>query len=194
MRFSLQTIQLRGAAQTLLALSLLLTSINCAVVEGVSDVTWEVAKLTGKAAGHAVKGAVHIATGKQRVRLKRIGNGLFAEATINRKTKAMLLVDTGATNVMLSQRIAVKLGLDLRGAKKAQAKLASGKVIPARVVFLKELRVGKARIENIPAIILEQENGEIYDGLLGMSFLDQFIFQIDAKNGELILQKRAPSH
>ncbi len=159
---------------------------GCAVIEGVSTVTWEAAKLTGS----AVKGVVRIAQGKQIVRLKRVGNGLLASTTINRKTSALLMVDTGASNVMLSKRTALKLGYNLYAAKRVNAKLANGKSVPGRIIILKELKVGGASATNIPAIVLEQESGGNYDGLLGMSFLNQFVFQIDTAKNELTLQKR----
>jgi len=169
---------------------LILVTAGCAVVEGVTEVAWETTKFTGKVAGKAVKGAVHIAQGKQTVRLKRIGNSYFCDAVLNKKTHATLMVDTGATNVMLSSRMAQKLGLNLQASRRVKAKLAGGRMVAARVVTLKELRIGKATAYNIPVIVLEQEVREAYDGLLGMSFLNQFIFQIDTHKNELILQKR----
>jgi len=165
---------------------LTLSLIGCAVIEGVTNVTWEAAKLTGS----AVKGAVHIAQGKQTVRLKRVGNSLLTAAIINKKAHVSLMIDTGASNVMLSKRTALKLGYNLATSRRVQAKLANGQTVAGRIIILKELRVGGARATNIPAIVLEQESGGNYDGLLGMSFLNQFIFQIDSVKNELILQKR----
>ena len=75
---------------------------GCELVEGVATVGWETAKFTGK----AIKSAAYLAQGKHRVRLKKVGNSLFADVTLNRKTHAQFLVDTGASNVMLSQRTA----------------------------------------------------------------------------------------
>lgn len=167
-------------------LCLLLALTSCAVIELATDVTWEAAKLTGS----AVQGAVRIAQGKHIIKLKRVGNNFLTDSVINRKTHATLMVDTGASNVMLSKRIALKLGYNLNASKRIKAKLANGKVVPGRVVILKELRVGKATATNIPAIVLEQESGSNYDGLLGMSFLGQFVFQIDTIKNELTLQKR----
>ena len=178
---------MRSKIISLALIPLLIFSLTgCAVIEGVTDVTWEAAKLTGS----AVKGAVRIAQGKQIVKLRRVGNSFLTDSVINRKTHATLMVDTGASNVMLSKRIALKLGYKLTSAKRVQAKLANGKVVPGRVIILKELRVGGATATNIPAIVLEQESGGSYDGLLGMSFLSQFVFQIDTVKGELTLQKR----
>lgn len=175
----------------LLVLIFPLVFAGCSVVEGVTDVAWETTKFTGKMTGKAIKGAVYIAQGKQRVHLKRIGNSYFCDAVLNKKTHATLMVDTGATNVMLSSRMAKKLKLNLQASRRVKAKLAGGRMVEARVVILNELKVGGAVAYNIPVIVLEQEVREAYDGLLGMSFLNQFIFQIDTQKNELILQKRS---
>ena len=159
---------------------------GCEVVGTLTDVGWEATKLTGKAVG----GAINAVQGKQTIRLKRIGNSFFTDVVINQRTRALLMLDTGASNVLLSIRTAQRLGISLRYAKRVKAKLAGGKIVAARVITLKELRVGGAVVNNIPAIILEQESGEAYDGLLGMSFLNQFVFQIDTVKGHLTLQKR----
>jgi clan AA aspartic protease (TIGR02281 family) len=167
-------------------LSAILTMTGCSVIEFATDVTWEAAKLTG----NAVRGAVRIAQGKQIVKLKRVGNSFLVSSVVNRKTHATLMVDTGASNVMLTKKTALRLGYNLNASKRVKAKLANGKVVPGRIIILKELRVGAATATNIPAIVLEQESGGNYDGLLGMSFLGQFIFQIDTAKSELTLQKR----
>ena len=159
---------------------------GCELVEGVATVGWETAKFTGK----AIKSAAYLAQGKHRVRLKKVGNSLFADVTLNRKTHAQFLVDTGASNVMLSQMTAKKLGINPQRGQPVNAKIAGGRIVPARLVTLREIRVGNARVSNIQAIVLLQETGGGYDGLLGMSFLNHFIFQVDTQKGELILQRR----
>ena len=164
----------------------LFTITGCTVIDFATDVTWEAAKLTGI----AVRGVVRIAQGKQVVKLKRVGNSYLADTHINRKMHAHLIVDTGASNVTVSKRVAIKLGYDLNSAERIQAKLANGNVVAARVIILKELRIGRASATNIPAVVLERETGGSYDGLLGMSFLKHFVFQIDTDKNQLILQKR----
>ncbi len=163
---------------------------GCEVIGAVTDVGWEATKFTGKMTGKAVGGIVSAIEGKQTIHLKRIGNSFFTDTVVNRRTRALLMVDTGASNVLLSIRTVQKMGISLRNAKRVKAKLAGGKVVNARVITLSELRVGGAVVKNIPAIILEQESGEAYDGLLGMSFLNQFVFQMDTVKGQLVLQKR----
>ena len=58
------------------------------------------------------------------------------------------------------------------------------------MVVLDEVHLGEVSVRNVKAIILDYENNQSSDGLLGMSFLENFVFQIDAEKNELILTKR----
>jgi clan AA aspartic protease (TIGR02281 family) len=143
----------------------------------------------GKASGGAAKTVVHIARGTQVVPLERRG-GLTAEVTVNKRTKAMFLVDTGAEQVQISQSLARRLKIDLRRAEPVPVRVAGGTVVAARAVTLKEVRIGRARVEHVPAIVIDREGVMDYDGLLGMSFLSHFNFQVDTQNAKLILRRR----
>jgi predicted aspartyl protease len=68
--------------------------------------------------------------------------------------------------------------------------LAGGGTVIGRLVILDEVYLGSVAVRNVKAIILDYESEQTSDGLLGMSFLENFVFQIDAKNNELILNKR----
>lgn len=143
----------------------------------------------GKATGGAAKTVVHIARGTQVVSLERRG-GLTAEVTVNKRTKAMFLVDTGAEQVQISQSLARRLKIDLRRAEPVSVRVAGGTVVAARVVTLKEVRIGRACVEHVPAIVIDREGVMDYDGLLGMFFLSHFNFQVDTQNAKLILRRR----
>ena len=147
------------------------------------------AVVVGKATGGAAKTVVHIARGTQVVPLERQG-GLVAEVTVNRRVKARFLVDTGATQMQISQSLARRLKIDLRKAVPVPVRVAGGAVVSARSVLLKEVRIGRARVENVQAIVIDREGAMNYDGLLGMSFLNHFNFQVDTENAKLILRKR----
>ena len=61
----------------------------------------------------------------------RMGDHLLVNAVINSKVKARLLVDTGASIIMLSKIKAKELGIEIKDGEKADAKLklADGKEV-----------------------------------------------------------------
>ncbi|MFA5350890.1 MAG: retropepsin-like aspartic protease [Candidatus Omnitrophota bacterium] len=113
--------------------------------------------------------------------------------TLNNKVKASLILDTGASLIILSNKIAKDLGVDtdVKGGKSIELMLADGRKTEARMVILESVSVQDSEVKNIEAAILpENENTAIpEDGLLGMSFLKKFNFKIDQKYDKLILEK-----
>ena len=180
-----------------LALPLLCSCMAVDAAKGAAKLTGKAAiataKLTGKAAvatGKAGVAGVKYATGRRTVKLEKEGNSYYAEVKINKRNKARLLLDTGATNVQISAWMARKLGLSLSRAEKVTVSLADGSTHTARIVTLKELRVGKAKAKNVKALVIEGASIPERGGLLGMSFLNRYNFQIDTGKHLLILRAR----
>ncbi|MDP8229759.1 MAG: retropepsin-like aspartic protease [Candidatus Gorgyraea atricola] len=117
---------------------------------------------------------------------------IIVDTLINNETRASLLLDTGATTVVLSDRIARELGIrdNVAEKDKVDVQLADGRKIEARHVVLDSVRVEDSEVKDVGAVVLLDAEGDIEDGLLGMSFLNKFNFQIDTLNNKLILQKR----
>jgi len=113
--------------------------------------------------------------------------------TLNKKVKANLILDTGSSLVILSNKIANDLGIDANGKDTNPIELimADGRKALARMVILESVSVQDSEVGNIEAAIMpEKESANIpEDGLLGMSFLKKFSFKIDQKNDKLILEK-----
>lgn len=151
------------------------------------------AKLAGKTAvtaGKGVRTVVNMATGRHVVKLDKRGNSLVADALLNRKVRVDLILDTGASDTVISSNLANKLGISSDKGQTVLCQLADGRSVAGRQVNIKEIRVGGARVYNVKAVVIG--SGEIGDspGLLGMSFLNKFIFKIDSEKELLILQKR----
>jgi len=131
-----------------------------------------------------------ISGGKDVITMTRLGNSLFVDVRLNHREQARFLLDTGCSETQISQRLAQRLGVLSSNNPKITAHIAGGKQVGARVVNLDELKLGKARVTNVRAVVLEAEGPAQYDGLLGMSFLNHFIFKIDSEKSKLVLQKR----
>ncbi len=133
---------------------------------------------------------VSMEAGRTVVPLEREGKSFFVRLKLNNKVWARFLLDTGASAMQISRAMARKLKLkDLKG-QSVPVMLAGGSYVRGKIVEIPEVTIGSAKVHNVKAIVLEQDNLELRDGLLGMSFLENFVFSIDTQKGELILEKR----
>lgn len=117
--------------------------------------------------------------GQDGVVLSRARNGHFlAQGSINDQS-VTFLVDTGATDVALSEDLARRLGLNF--GPRVTVMTAGG---PARawVTRLDKVTVGNLSLENVRASITPALGDEV---LLGMSFLRHF--ELRQENEELII-------
>jgi clan AA aspartic protease (TIGR02281 family) len=123
---------------------------------------------------------------------ERQGFGLMVTALINGRVGGTFLVDTGAGVVTITSAFAAKLGLDLSGIKQVDVVLADGKKARAVPIVLDSVELGEAKAENVDAVVMPSAPGNEVDGLLGMSFLSDFIVNVDAGAGKLVLRRFSP--
>jgi aspartyl protease family protein len=111
------------------------------------------------------------------------GGHFWANGTINGKS-VRFVVDTGATNVSMSQSQAEQLGLDYRSGQRGTSTTANGQVQAYRVP-LTSVRVGEVEVFNVAATIVPVPMDYV---LLGNSFLTRF--QMKRENDTMTLVKR----
>lgn len=100
-------------------------------------------------------------------------------------TPTRFVVDTGATDLVLSKKDAAAAGLDLQTlAFLGRANTANGQVRTA-MVRLDTVEVGALRDENVRAVVNE---GDMDTSLLGMSYLEHF-GRIEISGGDLTLTR-----
>jgi aspartyl protease family protein len=103
----------------------------------------------------------------------------------NVEIRTSLLVDTGATTVVLPASMIGPLGFrpeDLQ----AGASQTAGGAVQVKTGLLKSVKVGDVVAENVPvSFIADQRLGGAR--LLGMSFLNRFRFSLDDASNELLL-------
>jgi clan AA aspartic protease (TIGR02281 family) len=117
----------------------------------------------------------------------------IVEVMLNEKVKANLILDTGASLVVLSRKIGDSLGLDLTDTQKdiIEMRLADGRKMRGRVVILDSVRIQDIEVKKVmAAVMLDQlpDPGQ-KDGLLGMTFLNKFNLKIDLKEMKMSLEK-----
>lgn len=85
------------------------------------------------------------------------------------------MVDTGATLVALGRDEALRIGLDLTGARQGLSQTANGPV-PVHVLVLDRVRVGEVELTQVGAVVMPQPMPYV---LLGNSFLTRFQMRRD---------------
>ena len=117
-----------------------------------------------------------------RVTLAADTRGHFVtEAAVN-GIPVRMVVDTGASSVVLSGDDASRLGLDWRKGTRRVMQTANG-ATPGYGVVLDRVRVGGIELQAVDGVVVEQGLGI---GLLGMSFLNRVEMQRDGDRMTLI--------
>lgn len=117
---------------------------------------------------------------------------IFVDAMINGKAKVRLLMDTGASVMVLPNRIGRQLGLSKNEAKNMiQLQLGDGRKVGAQYVLLESVDVQGAVARDVGAAIFMDDSATevLGDGILGMSFLGKFNFKVDQGQRKLTLER-----
>lgn len=122
------------------------------------------------------------------VKLQKVGMSFFADVVINEKIRTKLVLDSGATSVVISKDVATRSGVNLASAPDKEFDSVTGSGV-AKEVTLSSIRVGDAKISDVRALVhdMPSQNGEA--GLLGMTFLSHFKFTLDAEHSTLWLMR-----
>jgi len=114
------------------------------------------------------------------------GSAIFVHAVLNRHYPLVFLLDTGATNTMITEADARMLNISTESTPRVQGLIADGSVVEMPLVRLATLEVGEARVENLKAAVGRMR-------LLGMDFLGNFDVVINAQAGQLVLTPKDPA-
>jgi clan AA aspartic protease (TIGR02281 family) len=124
---------------------------------------------------------------------RNAGGHILVGAVIDNKVKTVLMVDTGASLVILSKKIAAELGVDLTDTKKdiIELETADKRRVKAKCFVLKTLSIeGVEEKDVLAAAHLEEEDSvSLSDGLLGMSYLGRFNMKLDRATMKMTLER-----
>jgi clan AA aspartic protease (TIGR02281 family) len=119
------------------------------------------------------------------VDLLRIHELWFAEVFLNERVKKHLVIDSGASFMLISPQTAKELGITIDESTPFIPGATVSGTILTPLVTLRSVKVGNAAVENVEAVVYSMPGGQ--DGLLGNSFLNKFRVVLDAINAKLVL-------
>jgi aspartyl protease family protein len=120
--------------------------------------------------GSALRGETQI-EGERSVRIRRRPDGHFIAKTHVNGVSLTMLIDTGASTVVLKPADAQKLGIDIDKLKySVPVQTANGTTYAAHV-RLRNLTLGPISVNDVEALVAKP--GSLKENLLGMSFLSR---------------------
>ena len=126
---------------------------------------------------------------RDEVAVSKSERGMTVKTVLNGEVTCLLAVDTGAVVVVISKSIADRLEINPNDSlEDVQFTLADGSTFKSKVVKIKSVRVGNSMVHDVSAAVIDKPPAPGVDGLLGMSFLNNFNIKMDVANGKLILE------
>jgi clan AA aspartic protease (TIGR02281 family) len=125
------------------------------------------------------------------VKTERSGIRLIVAATLNGKTNARLTVDSSAPNVLLSLNKAKEAGLEINDSTPdTTIKMGDGQEAKVKMLKLNSLNIQGAEVKDVDVAVLSTDasTGDS-DGLLGLSYLKSFKFDINTEQGKMTLRR-----
>ncbi len=126
--------------------------------------------------------------GKAKIRFDAESGIIRAPVELNGKAHASLILDTGATYVVLSRALAEEAGVKIDEDHRILVATAGG-LREAYLVTLESVKVQGIEAKNIPAVV-QDDLPEGMIGLLGLSFLARHTIDIDRAKGVALLEAR----
>ncbi|MDG7056436.1 MAG: TIGR02281 family clan AA aspartic protease [Wolbachia endosymbiont of Meromenopon meropis] len=109
----------------------------------------------------------------------------YIQAQVN-GCNVMFLLDTGATDIVLSQRDALNAGINLKNIQDFKIYETAKGQVKAGVIQISQIKIGNFLINNVQASV---NTHSMHRSLLGMSFLKYFHFTI--RDNKLTLYRKS---
>ncbi len=121
-----------------------------------------------------------------------IGAGLVVR--LNGKQTAQLLLDTGATGISISPKLAEKAGLEVVSGAAGEVKgIGDGKVQSSIDYIAQKLQIGNLEFADYSLSAFRSAKSAHYDGLIGPDALSRFLVRVDFPHLEMSLEPRPVS-
>jgi clan AA aspartic protease (TIGR02281 family) len=132
----------------------------------------------------AIAPARSLSAAEVRIPFVPYGTLMMVQVRLNDSLEAPFLIDTGASGIAITRDAARALGITIdRRTPRVEVATASGVVSEPRV-GLASVQLGGARVENLEALV----SSTMEIGLLGGTFFNNFVYQVDAGAGVITLR------
>ena len=146
-----------------------------------------------KAFGSEEVAAVHAPENPAPIKLRKALNLIFAELEIDGKGPFEFAIDTGATQTVISEKLANDLGLQPITSTVVFGIGGAGKV-DTKLYKIKEVSIGDVKVNNVPVGTFNDPLiSQLADGILGSAIFSDFIITVDYPAGQLRLNRKRPS-
>ncbi len=129
---------------------------------------------------------------KANVKYIKKGNMMLFDVRLNDKTDTRLMMDTGASYIVISTETAEKMGLPLDSKLPMIELVTANGTVNVPLVNLEVVKVGGIEAYNVTAAVHDSGDSEFMDGLLGMSFFKRFEINVDRKQNQITLEALYP--
>jgi predicted aspartyl protease len=145
-----------------------------------------------KAFGSEEVAAVHAPENPAPIKLRKVLNLIFAELEIDGKGPFEFAIDTGATQTVISEKLAKDLALQPITSTVVFGIGGAGKV-DTKLYKVKELSIGDLKVNNVPVGTFNDPLiSQLADGILGTAIFSDFIITVDYPAGQLRLNRKRP--
>ncbi len=113
---------------------------------------------------------------------------LIIEVTLQQgeiQKKIRMALDTGATNLLITQEIAEALGITISEQCEWKEVVTASGIEKVPIIYIDSVKVLDKEAWNVKAVVHNLPEKGYVDGLLGLSFLRQFDLQLNFKLGLL---------
>jgi hypothetical protein len=123
------------------------------------------------------------------IRFKKSLNLIFTDVMVNGRGPYDFAIDTGASQVVLSEKMATELGLKALTSTVMHGVGGGGK-IDTKLYSVDEIAVGDVKIKNLPiGTFNDPLVTQLADGILGTALLSDFILTVDYPGNQLQLAR-----
>ena len=125
-----------------------------------------------------------------KIPIEFVGDSIYIQVMFENKYEVKMLLDTGASMIHISQKLQQLIGIKLNEEVSVRNFITASGRIALPIYKIKSLAVGKFEVKNIEVASMATTLQNNAQGILGMSYLKNYIFSIDTDNSVLELKTK----